>query len=114
MKTKKFELKPEHIMLARRLNIDWSDECYFGAPSVNDKRPYQDSDILMSIAEIIGLQVSRDKNDEKYLTEKQKGYCKRLHREMQVAISVMLSQGEFECGVYDTREFANIDWIKTE
>lgn len=105
---KTFELKNEHIMIARRLNIGWSDK-YFGTPYIDVKRPYQDSDVLMSIADIIGLDISLDDSGQRYLTKEQKNFCEQLHREMHIAISVMLASADFKPGVYQTR-FHNIFW----
>ncbi len=110
MKVNKFELTLEHIMLARKLNFDWSNEYYLGAPCVNVKCPYQDSDVLMSIAEIIGLVIFEDEYKEKYLSEEQAKYCEKLHKEMHIAISVMLASADFKPGTYQTREYSNIDW----
>jgi len=36
---KRFELKEEHLKLLRNMNVSW-DECEFGAPAIDCKKPY--------------------------------------------------------------------------
>ena len=55
MEKKRFEIKEEHLKLVRRMVIRYDDSCEFGAPSVDPKRPYGNSDVYKDIARIIKL-----------------------------------------------------------
>jgi len=41
----KFELKQVHLDLFKEMYVDW-DDCEFGAPAINPKRPYGNSDVF--------------------------------------------------------------------
>ena len=50
---KLFELTEEHIKLLRQMCVSW-DDCEFGAPAIDCKRPYGNSDVYSDIAKILG------------------------------------------------------------
>src|SRR5262245_17189804 len=58
----RFTVTDEHLRLLRRAYVFW-DETEFGAPGINAKRPYGNSDVYGDIAEILGL-VHGDWQDE--------------------------------------------------
>ena len=47
-----FTVTDEHLQLFRRAHVFW-DEAEFGAPSINPKRPYGNSNVYADIAEIL-------------------------------------------------------------
>lgn len=49
-----FTVTDDHLKLLRRASVGWSD-CEFGAPEIDPKRPYGNSNVLGDIAEILGL-----------------------------------------------------------
>jgi hypothetical protein len=51
---KRFTVTDEHLRLLRRAYVGW-DEIEFGAPEINAKRPYGNSNVYGDIAEILGL-----------------------------------------------------------
>jgi hypothetical protein len=48
-----FTVTEDHLKLLRRAYIGW-DDCEFGAPGIDPKRPYGNSDVIGDIAEILG------------------------------------------------------------
>jgi len=52
MTNKQFELKQEHLTLLKKANVGWQD-CEFGAPEINPKRPYGNSGVLEDMFEIL-------------------------------------------------------------
>lgn len=60
------------------MNVRWGT-VEFGAPEVDGKRPYGNSDVPDDIREIVGMQ------DAKY------EWCVRVHREMEAVLQVHLS-----------------------
>lgn len=101
----RFELKEEHIKLLRATNVSW-DNCEFGAPCIDPKRPYGNSSVVHDIAEILDLDVS---TDEAYYEHEE--YCKQLHKETQTALQIVLSTGSFEPGIYTCRKYS-YNWVK--
>ena len=58
MKQTFFEVKKEHLMLLREACVDW-DDCEFGAPCINPKRPYGNSGVVADMIRIFGKEVKR-------------------------------------------------------
>ncbi len=52
MDKKKFEVKLEHLKLLKRAYVRWED-CEFGAPSIDCKRPYGNSSVVEDMFEIL-------------------------------------------------------------
>jgi len=47
-------MKPELKKLLKNFQVRWND-CEFGAPEINPKRPYGNSDVEQDMLEILGL-----------------------------------------------------------
>lgn len=54
---KTFEVKEEHIKLLRSAYTSW-DDCEFGAPAIDCKRSYGNSDVLGDMAEILNISLT--------------------------------------------------------
>mgnify|MGYP001602384821 CR=1 FL=1 len=78
------EITPAHIKLAKRMYVQWQD-CEYGAPEIDPKRPYGNSDVEGDIAEILGWKVGEDG-----LTDAQSEKAAQLHREMEEVIRYAL------------------------
>jgi len=65
-----FELTALHIALLKRLEFGWHEGGYDGAPTVDVKRPYGNSDVLADIreiyAELSGLRYEDEPEDEEF------------------------------------------------
>ena len=102
---KRFELKLEHIKLLNKMWVVWWDT-EFGAPGVDPKRPYGNSDVYGDMAEILDLEFDKEDPDEKQIK-----YLSDLHDETQTALEVVLTSASFEQGLYEQREYTN-EWYK--
>lgn len=102
MKEKVFTLTENHLKLLRRMNVGWQDTEY-GAPEIDPKRPYGNSDVELDIAEILGWEV-----DEDGLSEFQSNDARKLHQETATALQVVLFTGKFKSGVYINEGYSNI------
>ena len=98
----KFELKPEHVVLLRHASVRWED-CEFGAPAIDCKRPYGNSGVITDIREMFGYvgkecphcgEIIPNENDP---TDDE---LRKLHKETETALQVVLSSGSFEPGMY--------------
>lgn len=101
---RKFILKPEHLLLLKNMYVGWQD-CEFGAPEIDPKRPYGNSDVESDIAEILGLQLFEDAEGEKHLSAEQSQYIYDLHRDTKTALQIILRNCEIKCGEYETDKY---------
>ena len=109
MKIQKFTLTKDHIKLLRRFQVGWQD-CETGAPEIDPKRPYGNSDVENDIHEILTgetIGCTDSKRDE--LTEKETDKYSKLHREMGNALQIVLATGSFKPGNYEADEYDS-DW----
>lgn len=103
-----FILKEEHVKLLRHACTSWN-YCETGAPGIDPKRPYGNSDVPGDIARILGLEDLSDWEGD---------YDRReqllvLHRETETALEVALRTGSFEPGAYATTSLYSSDWRKS-
>jgi hypothetical protein len=104
---KKFTINEDHIKLLRHMITDW-DGCEFGAPSIDPKRPYGNSDVYTDIAEILGI-VPDDPDDS--FSAIQEAYMRCLHEQTQTALQIVLATGQFSAGEYQADEYRR-NWEK--
>lgn len=92
-----FELLTEHVKLLRAFNVTWY-EIETGAPSIDGKRPYGNSNVAADVIELMGWQ-----SDPDDVTPRQdRARAMQLHEETKTALQVVLSTGSFEPGVYES------------
>lgn len=75
-----FEVTDDHLILVRELYWTW-DDCEFGAPAVDPKRPYGNSDVVGDIAAILRYEAitDPDNEDEPYFDEEDASNMERSH-----------------------------------
>lgn len=90
-----FVLRPEHIKLLKRTYWSWN-YCEFGAPTVDPKRPYGNSDVFEDMIEILELENAYDEEDEygeKEVAHSIQTYLIELHEELETAMQVIVDNG---------------------
>ena len=134
MKTITFVIKSAHLTLLKRANVDW-DDCEFGAPCIDPKRPYGNSSVYQDMIEILGLKEIKDgiykfkldktewllKGEDKYNiylegTDEEKLLKKldNLHKELKTVLQICLVTQKFETGKYETEEYDYDGWKKVK
>ena len=127
-----FTITENHLKLLKNMYVDW-DNCEFGAPCIDPKRPYGNSDGVNDVARVIDLKKTKenvedyDKNDAQEYENQQEylddlDYNKKtydqlyyLHREMQVVLQICLTTQKFEVGKYKKKdEYDSQSWVKVE
>lgn len=87
MEPQTFTLTDEHLKLIRRMYVGWQD-AETGAPEIDPKRPYGNSDVPGDVHEILtGEMVD---NDEVVLSPEQRARYLALHRETETALQIVL------------------------
>jgi hypothetical protein len=110
---KRFTVTNEHLRLLRCSYISW-DETEFGAPGINPKRPYGNSNVFADIAEILDVPDSEwlDANEE--LNPDAEWRFLRQHVETAIALQIGLATGEFRSGRYVRGNDWDDNWTRDE
>jgi len=131
MENETFKITDNHLKLLKRMIVDW-DDCEFGAPCIDPKRPYGNSDVYQDMLEILGLKELKDGiykfklNDKKWLlkgTDKYNIYLdgadeeklcdklKKLHKEMETVLQICFLTQSFKIGEYEKKdEYDCLSW----
>ncbi len=94
-----FAVTDEHLRLLRRAYVFW-DEAEFGAPSINPKRPYGNSNVYADIAEILDVPDTEWTDEQLKPPPDARWRFLRLHVETAIALQIALATGEFRTGRY--------------
>lgn len=97
-----FTVTPEHVKLLKSMVVRW-DDCEFGAPSIDCKRPYGNSSVIDDMIEILGY-------DESSYVESR---LRELHKETETALKIFLSTGAMKTGKYLTSGYSG-RWTRIE
>jgi hypothetical protein len=101
---KRFTLKPEHLALLRRAYVGW-DDCEFGAPAIDCKRPYGNSSVYSDICEILEIPYDEDEG----IDDATKDRLRELHEETRIALQIMIAHPAIEPGEYVASGYG-ADW----
>lgn len=114
-----FRVLPEHITLLSKAYVGW-DNCEYGAPAIDSKRPYGNSSVLRDIAKILQPKpdhpnlpagdVSRLEYDDLY-SEATLRRLDKLHRETETALQVFLHTGVMQPGLYESERYGG-RWVR--
>ena len=96
-----FEVLPEHVTLLRHAYVRW-DDCETGAPAIDCKRPYGNSDVAADMARLLGVAGAEDTDQ---LPQAVLDRLHRLHKETETALQIFLRIGRMEPGTYRTRRY---------
>ena len=103
MSIQRLEITADHLKLLQRSCWRWG-EVEYGAPEMDGKRPYGNSDVLGDIAKITGVAVPDDPwVDVDEWLDHHPDVCARLrrtHEEMLCVMEIVTSLLTFETGVY--------------
>lgn len=103
---REFEVLPEHIKLLKRAHIHW-ENCEFGAPAIDCKRPYGNSSVIQDIAEILEWPLFKDHEGDEHLTPIQHENAYDLHKGTFEALQIFLCTGRMKPGVYVADDYEN-------
>lgn len=108
-----FTVTEDHLKLIRAMYVDWQD-MEFGAPAIDPKRPYGNSDVTGDIAEILGEPVPPDDDAAEEWFAANDDRLTALHRDTRTVLQIVLATGMFEPGIYTRRNPYLRGWIKSE
>ena len=85
----RFEVTPDHIALLQRMYVQWDYSAYYGAPAVNIKRPYGNSDVVDDVHEICDWPRPDAEEDEEY-TDEQEDRALKIHEQMDTVLQILV------------------------
>jgi hypothetical protein len=106
----KFTVTEDHLKLMRHFWVRWG-EVEYGAPEIDSKRPYGNSDVVNDIAEILGWEVPGDDydwDDPEY--GELRARARKIHEETMTALQIALRVGYFKAGNYEKPNSYSEDW----
>ena len=95
-KMERFTVKPIHLQLIKRFYISWN-ECEFGAPTIDPKRPFGNSDV---------------KNDFEKITG-EKFDATTYYYDLETCLQILTRNLHIEEGTYEKYGYG-IDWVKVD
>lgn len=99
-----FTVLQRHLILLRHANVGW-DDCEHGAPCIDPKRPYGNSDVESDIHQLVGKPADA-RDDEGEWPEGVRERYQKLHRETQTVLQIVLATGEFRAGMYVADDYS--------
>jgi len=93
----RFTLTSEHVRLLRHFYVGWQD-CETGAPKIDPKRPYGNSDVEDDVIELLQWPMTQD-------ADAMKARAFQLHRETEIALQIVLRLGSFEPGTFERSDW---------
>jgi hypothetical protein len=108
-----FTVTDEHLRLLRRAYVTW-DDCEFGAPEIDCKRPYGNSNVPGDIAEILGVPEREWADEDLNPAPDAEWRFVRLHVETAIVLQIALTTGEFRPGRYGRDNGWDVGWKRDE
>ena len=100
----KFLVIESHVELLKNMYVGWQDAEY-GAPEIDPKRPYGNSDVEEDICEILKFSKSSCRNCESTYTEDQVQYAASLHKDMKKVLQILVQHPtDFKIGEYQSKD----------
>lgn len=86
----RFEVTENHLKLLERFWFDYNDWTEFGAPEVDPKRPYGNSDVYGDLGEILEIEPEvEDSWGDRYYSKSQKEELLAIHKEMTTVLNIL-------------------------
>ncbi len=107
---REFTITEEHLTLLRGTWVVWNEEEY-GAPQIDPKRPYGNSDVPLDIARLLGWEIPTTNTHGPHdpAWDELATRARKIHEETETALQIVLSVGYFKPGRY-VANFYRQDW----
>jgi len=104
-----FVVTNDHLRLLKRMCVGWQ-YCEFGAPEINPKRPYGNSDVVSDIGEILEIPHDRVEYGESYYSESVSATLESLHEEMETVLQILVVNLGIQVGTYVRKDKYSTKW----
>lgn len=106
---RRFTVREEHIKLIKRMYVGWQN-CEFGAPDIDPKRPYGNSSVYLDIAEILDIKPATSCEHAQEFSAEQEEHMWELHRGTETALQILCALGGIEPGDYIQSDGRGKNW----
>ena len=94
-----FTLTADHLKLLSRMYVNWG-YAETGAPEIDPKRPYGNSNVTSDVAEILGIDAPDEDEASSAEVDKFAERMYAIHRQTKTALQIVLVTGQFVPGTY--------------
>ena len=110
--TETFEVTEDHIKLLKNSYTSWSSMEY-GAPMMDPKRPYGNSDVVRDMAKVLDREIFDPKTGERIDDKADDLY--KIHKQMETVLQILLDNARkgIETGTYERQKYGG-NWSKVE
>lgn len=109
MSSIEFKVTEQHIELLKNIYISWN-ATETGAPTVDPKNPYGNSNVAYDVIEAIGEDIEyRDEEIQEEMSESQWDKAMELHRDMETVLQIAVRHNGVQVGTYTKGEYG-VDW----
>jgi len=110
---KRFTIKKEHLKLLKNVYTSW-DDCEFGAPEIDPKKPYGNSNVLSDMREILKDEGKKCPHCEEHLGGGKYSDDRlfKLHKELETVLEIVLRTQKFQPGIYIANDYTG-NWSLT-
>jgi len=105
----KFTVTEDHLKLIQQMWVGWQD-CEFGAPEIDPKRPYGNGDVCNDVARILGYDARLMNEDDSQYDEELYDKLEAIHKETETALQICLSTQSFVPGNYEQERYSGNEW----
>ena len=109
MEPKRFRVTELHMKLLPQLWFGYDAYTEFGAPEVDPKRPYGNSDVYGDIAEILGIVANEDEYGDPVFIQNQMDEMLTIHKQMTTVLNIMVRNNGVAPGDYEASAYGQ-DW----
>lgn len=99
-----FTITEQHLKLLNNMYVSWQDT-EFGAPEINPKRPYGNSDVYSDIAEILGIKHAIPDDDDPEFSDEQFEMMEKIHKEMEHVLQIICDTLQVSTGEYSKEDY---------
>lgn len=104
----RFVITHDHIKLLQNMYFSYDEGGEFGAPAVNSKRPYGNSNVYDDIGEIIEeLPELVDCYGDEVYSDDQTARFLKIHKEMTTVLNIIAATCMVESGEYQKEKYTN-------
>lgn len=86
MRAKRLVICKAHLDLLARANVGW-EASEFGAPGLDPKRPYGNSDVYRDLGEIVGVRPPVGEDEH---TDEQRAVLRAVHEQMRDVLQILV------------------------
>jgi hypothetical protein len=104
---KTFTVTHDHLKLLQRMRVRW-DGCEYGAPAIDSKRPYGNSNVEGDIAEILGWEYKEDPWDG--IPDDVRAEAADIHSQMQTVLQILVVNLHIYPGTYERPDQYSSKW----